>query len=55
MNWEELGTLGLVPEEIIREIVAAQKRELAVNPPPLSAEEHVFFNSFEEQLEQIRA
>jgi len=55
MNWEELGTLGLVPEEIIREIVAAQKRELAVNPPPLSAEEQAFFKSFEEQLQQIRA
>ncbi len=54
MNWEELGTLSLVPEEIIREIIAAQKRELAVNPPPLSAEEHAFFKSFEEQLEHIR-
>jgi hypothetical protein len=55
MNWEELGTLSLVPEETIREIIAAQKRELAVNPPPLSAEEHAFFKSFEDQLEQIRA
>jgi hypothetical protein len=52
MNWEELGTLGLVPEETIRDIIAAEKRELAVdvNPPPLSAEERAFFKSFEEQL-----
>ena len=55
MNWEELGTLGLIPEEIIREIIAAQKWELAVKPPPLSAEEHAFFKSFEEQLQQIQA
>ena len=55
LNWEELGTLGLVPEETIREIIAAQKWELAVKPPPLSAEEHAFFKSFEEQLQQIQA
>jgi hypothetical protein len=54
MNWEECGTLCLVPEETIREIITAQKRELAQNPPPLSAEEHAFFKSFEEQLGQIR-
>src|SRR5215469_17249275 len=56
MNWEELGTLCLVPEETIREIITGQKREQAFNlePPPLSAEEHAFFKSFEKQLEQIR-
>jgi hypothetical protein len=55
MNWEELGTLGLIPEETIREIIAAQKHELAVSPPPLSVEEQAFFKYFETQLEQIRA
>jgi hypothetical protein len=53
MNWEECGTLGLVPEEIIREIIAAQKREQGEQPLPLSVEEHAFFKSFEIQLEQI--
>jgi len=52
MNWEEFRTLGLIPEEIIRQIVAAHKRESG--PAPLSDEEQTFFKSFEEQLEQSR-
>ena len=55
MNWEELGTLGLVPEAIIRQLVAAQKRGQDINPEPplpLSAEEHHFFKFFEQQLAQ---
>jgi hypothetical protein len=54
MNWEECGTLFLVPEETIGEIITAQKHQLAQNPPPLSDEEQAFFRSFEKQLEQIR-
>jgi len=54
MNWEECGTLCLVSEETIREVIDAQKRERALNPPPLSAEEQAFFKYFEKQLEQIR-
>jgi len=53
MNWEDCGTLCLVPEETVREIIDAQKRELALNPPPLSAEEQAFFMYFEKQLEQV--
>jgi len=54
MNWEEFGTLGLIPDETIQEIMEAQRRaELDHNPPPLAAEEQAFFKSFEEQLERI--
>ena len=53
MTWEDCGTLCLVPEETVREIIDAQKRELALNPPPLSAEEQAFFMYFEKQLEQV--
>jgi hypothetical protein len=47
MNWEELGTLGLVPEEIIlREIIDAETCQQRMNPPPLS-QEQAFFKYFE--------
>ena len=48
-NWEELGTLGLIPEETIKEVIRAR---MGLNPPPLSAEEQAFFKFFEEQLER---
>ena len=48
-NWEELGTLGLIPEETIKEVIRSC---MGLNPPPLSAEEQAFFTFFEEQLER---
>ena len=48
-NWEELGTLGLITEKIIKEGIRAR---MGLNPPPLSAEEQAFFTFFEEQLER---
>jgi len=55
MNWEEFRTLGLVPQEVLDEIMKsirerAEKAE--TDPPRLSPEEQVFFHSFEEQLEK---
>lgn len=53
-NWEELGTLGLIPEERIKEVIRQQEygARMGLNPPPLSAEEQAFFTFFEEQLER---
>jgi len=49
-NWEECGTLGLMPKETIQEIMDAQGQGGRLPPPPLSAEEQAFFKSFEEEL-----
>jgi hypothetical protein len=56
MNWEELGTLSLIPEETIREIINARRRaEMEATPQPLSIEEQAFFECFEEQLKEQKA
>ena len=52
-NWEESGTLGLVPQEVfdaIIEDVRERRRRAAEGSPPLSPEEQVFFQSFEEEM-----
>jgi hypothetical protein len=52
MNWEEFQTLGLVPREVLDAIIdgGVERRE-ETNPPWLSVEEQVFFESFEKQME----
>jgi len=50
MNWAEFGTFGLIPEEAIQEIMDIQRQRASRTPPPLSAEEQAFFESFEEEL-----
>jgi hypothetical protein len=53
MNWEESHTLDLMPEEVLEAIIKGaceRRREVGAGPPPLSLEEQVFFQSFEEQM-----
>lgn len=55
MNWEESHTLDLVPKEVLEAIIksASERRtEVEADSPPLSLEEQVFFQSFEEQMER---
>jgi hypothetical protein len=54
INWEESGTLDLVPKEVLEAIVqrASEHREFEAVPPSLSPEEQAFFQSFEEQMER---
>jgi hypothetical protein len=54
MNWEEFHSLGLVAPEVLEAIleVARERMKAAeTGPRPLSAEEQVFFQSFEAQME----
>ena len=51
MNWQGFGTLGVIPEQTIKEILADLDRRAEADPSPLSPEELAFFRSFEEQLE----
>jgi len=53
MNWEESGTLGIVPKGVLDEIIrdiGGRRRRTEADPPPLSPEEQAFFQSFEEQM-----
>ena len=54
MNWEEEGTLRLLPREVIEAILAdlkERKRQATEREcPPLSLEEQTFFDPYEEQL-----
>jgi hypothetical protein len=49
MNWEEFGTLDVLPKEMIEAIIGSQEAA-PDTPSPLSAEENAFFKIFEEQL-----
>jgi hypothetical protein len=48
-NWEEFGTLGIIPDAVLQEHMEEQLRGHA-EPTPLSVEERIFFRSFEHQL-----
>jgi hypothetical protein len=53
MNWEESGTLSLLSQDVLDEIikdVVERRRQAGQGPPPLSAEEQAFFQSFEEEM-----
>src|SRR5579863_6056759 len=53
MNWEESGTLSIVPKGVLDEIVKdirERRRQTEPDPPPLSPEEQAFFQPFEEQM-----
>jgi hypothetical protein len=53
MNWEESHTLDLIPKEALEAIMkstSGRRTEVEADPPPLSIEEHAFFQSFEEQM-----
>jgi len=55
MNWEESGTLGMLPPEVLEAILQealAPASEADPAPPLLSPEEEVFFGSFEKQMER---
>jgi hypothetical protein len=55
LNWEEFQTLGLVPPEVLDEIIrGAREREAETEPPPLSVEEQAFFRPLEEQMRVYR-
>jgi hypothetical protein len=55
LNWEEFETLGLVPPDILDEIIkSAKAREREAETPPLSVEEQDFFQPFEEQMRVSR-
>jgi hypothetical protein len=57
MNWEESGTLSLVPKEVLDEIIKdirERRREAGGDPPPLSPEEQAFFQSYEEEMRPFR-
>ena len=53
MNWEESGTLSMVPKGVLDEIIKdirERRRQAGEDAPPLSREEQAFFQSFEEQM-----
>jgi hypothetical protein len=53
MNWEESGTLSIVPKDVLDEIIkdtGGRRRQTEADPSPLSPEEQAFFQSFEEQM-----
>lgn len=54
MNWEEFRTLGLLPKEVIEEIIDIHERrkQSLESPPPLSCEEQAFFKFFEDEMER---
>lgn len=55
MNWEESHTLDLMPKEVLQAVIMRtreRRTEAEASPPPLSPEEQVFFQSFEEQMER---
>src|SRR5713226_140444 len=53
MNWEESGTLSVVPKEVLDEIIKdirERRRQAGEAPPLLSPEEQAFFQSYEEEM-----
>lgn len=53
MNWEESGTLSILSEEVLDEIIkdmVERRRQTGQSPPPMSAEEQAFFQPFEEEM-----
>ena len=53
MNWEESGTLSVVPKEVLDEILRRLRQSEIQNlqkGAPLSLEERVFFQSLEDQM-----
>ena len=57
MNWEESGTLSLVPKGLLGEIIKnirERTRPTEADLPPLSPEEQAFFQFFEEQMRSRR-
>jgi hypothetical protein len=51
MNWEDFQTLGLLPPDVLNEILEGARERMEAEPPQPSAEELIFFQSFEEQME----
>ena len=52
MNWEDSGTLGMLPKDVLDAILKeSQERMREANPPALSPEQQDFFQSFEAQME----
>jgi hypothetical protein len=54
LNWEESQTLGVLPKQVLDEIlrdIREQERHAAEVSVALSAEEEIFFRSFEQQME----
>ena len=55
MNWEESNNLGLVPKDMLDAIIKdalERARAARTEPPELSVEEQVFFQSYEAQMER---
>ena len=53
MNWEESGTLSIVPKEVLDAIIEdirERRRQAGEDAPPLSPEEQAFFQSYEEEM-----
>ena len=52
MNWEEFRTLGLLPKEVIEEIIGIleRRRRSVESPLALSCEEQAFFKFFEDEM-----
>ena len=57
MNWEESGTLSVVPQEVLDEIIKdirERRSQAGEDPLPLSPEEQAFFQSYEEEMRPSR-
>ena len=57
MNWEESGTLSVVPKEVLDEImkdIRERRKEAGGDQPQLSPEEQAFFQSYEEEMRPSR-
>jgi hypothetical protein len=53
MNWEESGTLSMVPKGVLDKIIkdiGERRRQAGEDAPPLSLEEQAFFQSYEEEM-----
>jgi hypothetical protein len=53
MNWEESGTLSVVPKEVLDAIIKdilERRRQAGEDAPLLSPEEQAFFQSYEEEM-----
>ena len=56
-NWEESGTLSIVPKDVLDEIIkdiGGRRRLTEAGPPPMSPEEQAFFQSYEEEMDPSR-
>jgi hypothetical protein len=53
MNWEESGTLSMVPKGVLDAIIQdirERRKQAGEDAPPLSPEEQAFFQSYEEEM-----